>query len=170
MLKSFLNPEGHGHHISGSKVTVILLKGLILPNGGVALGRIKRLSPKCELKYVFFCLTPPLNGLSAFMLNKWSSTSKVSSDQLSSGGLPVLPWSSCRLWDAASTWFFKGWQHWEGGFYSFVLLFSFQFIQYDTLMIPGWLSTVLQENMVKLADCGPPAEKSVWVLFKDMSF
>ena len=54
VMKSFQNPEGHENHISGSKVTVVLLKGLILPIGGVALGRVKRLSPKCELKYVFF--------------------------------------------------------------------------------------------------------------------
>ena len=36
-MKSFLNPEGHQNRISNGKVTVILLKGLILPIGGVAL-------------------------------------------------------------------------------------------------------------------------------------
>ena len=36
-IKNFLNPEGHQNRIIGSKVTVILLKGLILPIGGVAL-------------------------------------------------------------------------------------------------------------------------------------
>ena len=30
-MKSFLNPEGHQNYISGSKYTVSLLKGLILP-------------------------------------------------------------------------------------------------------------------------------------------
>ena len=39
-MKSFLNPEGHQNSISGLKVTVILLKGLILPIGRVALGRV----------------------------------------------------------------------------------------------------------------------------------
>ena len=38
-MKSFLNPKGHQNGMSGLKVTVILLKGLILPIGGVALGR-----------------------------------------------------------------------------------------------------------------------------------
>ena len=36
-MKSFLNPEGHQNRIIDGKVTVILLKGLILPIGGVAL-------------------------------------------------------------------------------------------------------------------------------------
>ena len=40
MMKSFLNPEGHQNCISGSKVTIILPKRLILPIGGVALGRV----------------------------------------------------------------------------------------------------------------------------------
>ena len=39
-MKSFLNPEGHQNLISGLKVTIILLKGLIFPIGGVALGRV----------------------------------------------------------------------------------------------------------------------------------
>ena len=40
MTKNFLNPEGHQNPIIGAKVTAILLKGLILPIGGVALGRV----------------------------------------------------------------------------------------------------------------------------------
>ena len=37
VMKSFLNPKGHQNGISGSKITVILPEGLILPIGGVAL-------------------------------------------------------------------------------------------------------------------------------------
>ena len=33
MIKNFLNPNGYQVPISGSKVTVVLLKGLILPIG-----------------------------------------------------------------------------------------------------------------------------------------
>ena len=40
VMKSFLNPEGHQSRISGSKVMAILLNGLILHIGGVALGRV----------------------------------------------------------------------------------------------------------------------------------
>ena len=40
VMRSFLNPEGHQNCVSGSKVTVILLNGLILPIGVVALGRV----------------------------------------------------------------------------------------------------------------------------------
>ena len=36
MIKNFLNLKGHQNRISGSKVTAILLKGLILPIGGVS--------------------------------------------------------------------------------------------------------------------------------------
>ena len=39
-MKSYLNPEEHQNCISGSKVTVLLLKGFSLPIGGVALGRV----------------------------------------------------------------------------------------------------------------------------------
>ena len=35
-----INPEGHPNHITGSKVTVILLNGRILPIGGVESGRV----------------------------------------------------------------------------------------------------------------------------------
>ena len=38
--EDFLNPEGHQNHIIGSKVTIILLKGLILPIGGDAFGSL----------------------------------------------------------------------------------------------------------------------------------
>ena len=34
VIRTFLNPEGHQNRISGSKVTVILLKRWILPIGG----------------------------------------------------------------------------------------------------------------------------------------
>ena len=36
MIKNLLNPEGHQNCISGSKVTALLLKGLILPIGGAS--------------------------------------------------------------------------------------------------------------------------------------
>ena len=35
-----LNPEGHPNRITGSKITVTLLNGWILPVGGAALGRV----------------------------------------------------------------------------------------------------------------------------------
>ena len=38
MIKNFLNPEGHQNPLSGSKVTVILLKGWILSIGGASPG------------------------------------------------------------------------------------------------------------------------------------
>ena len=37
VIKTFLNTEGHHNHMIGSKVTVILMKGWILPIGGAAL-------------------------------------------------------------------------------------------------------------------------------------
>ena len=40
VVKNFLNPEGHQNVISGSKVTAILLKGLILPIGEASSGRV----------------------------------------------------------------------------------------------------------------------------------
>ena len=40
VMKNFLNPKGHQNRFSGSKVTAILLKGCILPIGGVASGRV----------------------------------------------------------------------------------------------------------------------------------
>ena len=36
MIKNYKNTEGHQNRITGSKVTAILLKGWILPNGEVA--------------------------------------------------------------------------------------------------------------------------------------
>ena len=43
--KNFLNPKGHQNPISGSKVTVILLKGWIFPIGGASAGEGLRLKP-----------------------------------------------------------------------------------------------------------------------------
>jgi hypothetical protein len=40
VIKNFQNPKGHQNPISGSTVTLILLKGWILPIGGVASGRV----------------------------------------------------------------------------------------------------------------------------------
>ena len=45
MIKNFLNPEGYQNPISGSKVMAILLKGWILPIGGVSAGEGLRLQP-----------------------------------------------------------------------------------------------------------------------------
>ena len=36
VIKTFVNPKGHQNPINGSKVTAILLKGLILPVGGAS--------------------------------------------------------------------------------------------------------------------------------------
>ena len=46
VIKSFLNPEGHQNCISGSKITVILLKGWILPLGGASAGEGLPLQPE----------------------------------------------------------------------------------------------------------------------------
>ena len=51
MKKTFLNPEGYQNPISGSKVTVILLKGLIFPIGGVASGRVCACSLRSRLVF-----------------------------------------------------------------------------------------------------------------------
>ena len=51
LIESFLNPEGYQNRISGSKVTVILLKGLILPIGGVHWGRVHTCSLLSRLVY-----------------------------------------------------------------------------------------------------------------------
>ena len=40
VIKNFLNLKGHQNRITGSKVTVILAKGYILPIGEVASGRV----------------------------------------------------------------------------------------------------------------------------------
>ena len=52
MIKNFLNTEGHQNPNSGSKVTVILLKGWILPIGGASLGRVCTCSLRSRLVYV----------------------------------------------------------------------------------------------------------------------
>ena len=49
VIKNFLNPEGHPNRITGSKVTAILLKGWILPIGGVASGRVCACSMRSRL-------------------------------------------------------------------------------------------------------------------------
>ena len=48
-IKNFLNPKEHQNCIRGSKVTAILLKGWILPIGGVALGRVCACSLRSRL-------------------------------------------------------------------------------------------------------------------------
>ena len=56
MIKNLLNPKGHQNRISGSKVTAILLKGWILPIGGVALGRVCACSLCNRLVYLLTSL------------------------------------------------------------------------------------------------------------------
>ena len=50
-MKSFLNPEGHQNRISGSKVMVILLKGLLLLIGRLAPGRVCTCSLRSRLVF-----------------------------------------------------------------------------------------------------------------------
>ena len=45
MIQSFLNPKDHLNHISGSKVTAILLKRWIWPIGEASAGEGLRLQP-----------------------------------------------------------------------------------------------------------------------------
>ena len=56
VIKNFLNPRGHQHFISGSKVTAILLKEWILRIGGALAGEGLRLQPAqqpCFLESTF---------------------------------------------------------------------------------------------------------------------
>jgi len=50
-----LNLEGHPNRIDGSKVTVILLNGWIMPNGGALSGRVCAQLAKqaCFHKFIF---------------------------------------------------------------------------------------------------------------------
>ena len=48
VIKKFQNPQRHQNPISGSKVTVILLKGWILPIGGASVGEGLRLQPTTQ--------------------------------------------------------------------------------------------------------------------------
>ena len=52
MIKKFLNPEWHQNHISGSKVTAILLKVEILPIGGASAGKGLRSMGLLRLVYI----------------------------------------------------------------------------------------------------------------------
>ena len=52
VMRSFPNPEWHQNCISGSEVKIILLKGLILPIGEVALG--KSAPAACAARLLFF--------------------------------------------------------------------------------------------------------------------
>ena len=40
IFKEIQNPKGHLNHITGLKVTAILLNGWILPTGGASSGRV----------------------------------------------------------------------------------------------------------------------------------
>ena len=52
IFKEILNPEGHPNHITGSKVTAILLNGWILPIGGASSGRVCSCSLRIRLVYI----------------------------------------------------------------------------------------------------------------------
>jgi hypothetical protein len=54
VIKTILNPKGHQNRISGSKVTVILLKGWILPIGGAS--AVEGLRSTALPRLVFVCL------------------------------------------------------------------------------------------------------------------
>ena len=60
VIKNFLNPEGHQNPISGSKITAMLLKGWILPIGGVSSGEGLRLQPAQQACF-FSAACVPLN-------------------------------------------------------------------------------------------------------------
>ena len=60
VTKNILNPEGHQNHNIGSKVTAILLKGWILPIGGVSSGRVCACSPCSRLATIQPCSRPLL--------------------------------------------------------------------------------------------------------------
>ena len=61
--QQFLKPEGHPNPISNSKITAILLKGLILPICGIALGRMCACSLRSRLVYSHLDLLLTLNNL-----------------------------------------------------------------------------------------------------------
>ena len=72
VIKNFLNPEGHQNPINGSKVTVILLKGWILPIGGASAVEGLRSMGLPHLVSVEFSLYEVLNYYFSkpFLLNK----------------------------------------------------------------------------------------------------
>ena len=120
VIKSFLNPEGHQNPISVSKVTAILLKGWILPIGGVAWGRVCACSlrsrlvfkasalwadafykSKCPYVYLSVCLSVcqftfevPFNGL--FAPTSRSRMSNIFRDSESLGKSNGKKWS--HIW------------------------------------------------------------------------
>ena len=63
MIKNFLNLKGHQNHINGSKVTATLVKGYMLPIGGVASGRVSACGLQenflfSKLRDLCICLIP----------------------------------------------------------------------------------------------------------------
>ena len=50
-MQNFLNKEGHQNHNTGLKVTIILLEGLILPIGEIALERVYAYSLRSRLVF-----------------------------------------------------------------------------------------------------------------------
>ena len=53
VIKNFLNPKRHQNPVSGSKVTAILLKGWILPIGGLASRRVCACSLRSRLVFTW---------------------------------------------------------------------------------------------------------------------
>ena len=54
ILKEIINLEEHPNHITGSKVTAILLNGLILPFGGASAVKGLRLQPAQQVFFFFY--------------------------------------------------------------------------------------------------------------------
>ena len=80
MIQNYLNPKGHQNRIGGSKVTAILLKGWILPIGGVALGFGKSLSLQTAQPLNFpgsGKKLPRKHELKVIIIVFWSLTSKL---------------------------------------------------------------------------------------------
>ena len=75
VLKNFLNPKGHQNPISGSNVTVILLKGWILSIGEFASGRVCACSLRSRL-VIFQCINnysfTPIRLLKSGLLFLWT--------------------------------------------------------------------------------------------------
>ena len=75
VLKSFLSPKGHQNPISGSNVTVILLKGWILSIGEFASGRVCACSLRSRL-VIFQCINnysfTPIRLLKSGLLFLWT--------------------------------------------------------------------------------------------------
>ena len=81
MIKNFLN-EGHQHPISGSKVTVVLLKGWLLPTGGVASGRVCGLQHALQACLLLTVTVVLLDGTYEVLLLTWTYSGQCESVNL----------------------------------------------------------------------------------------